>query len=75
MPDRIIGYWLGWSGSPGKDRAIGVGDVKFRGDMKPEIKRVQYEISMHQVRRGKLILGIRMVVCLPMTHASVSPGI
>ena len=28
---QIIGYWLGWSGSPGKGRAIGVGEVKFRG--------------------------------------------
>ena len=28
---QIIGYWLGWSGSPGKGRAVGVGEVKFRG--------------------------------------------
>ena len=28
---QIVGYWLGWSGSPGKGRAVGVGEVKFRG--------------------------------------------
>ena len=55
---QIIGYWLGWSGSPGKGRAVGVGEVKFRGDIKPDIKRVRYEVSMRQVRRGKLALGI-----------------
>ena len=38
MPDagldamwQMVGYWLGWSGSPGKGRAVGVGEVKFKG--------------------------------------------
>ncbi|WP_430650248.1 hypothetical protein [Bradyrhizobium lablabi] len=26
---QIIGYWRGWSGSPGKDRAAGVDEAKF----------------------------------------------
>jgi 3-hydroxyacyl-[acyl-carrier protein] dehydratase/trans-2-decenoyl-[acyl-carrier protein] isomerase len=55
---QMIGYWLGWSGSPGKGRATGVGDVKFKGHITPEVKRVRYEIDMRQVRRGKLVLGI-----------------
>ena len=55
---QIIGYWLGWSGSPGKGRAVGVGEVRFRGDIKPDIKSVRYEVSMRLVRRGKLALGI-----------------
>ncbi len=32
---QIIGFWLGWSGSPGKGRALGVGEVKFRGTSRP----------------------------------------
>lgn len=55
---QVIGYWLGWSGSPGKGRAIGVGEVKFRGHVTPDIKLVRYEISLRQVRRGKLALGL-----------------
>ena len=55
---QIIGYWLGWSGSPGKGRAVGVGEVKFRGHITPEIRRVRYEVDMRQVRRGKLAVGI-----------------
>jgi 3-hydroxyacyl-[acyl-carrier protein] dehydratase/trans-2-decenoyl-[acyl-carrier protein] isomerase len=55
---QMIGYWLGWSGSPGKGRAVGVGDVKFRGHITPEIRRVCYEVDMRQVRRGRLVLGI-----------------
>lgn len=55
---QIIGFWLGWSGSPGKGRASGVGDVKFRGQITPDIKRVRYEIDMRQVRRGRLVVGL-----------------
>jgi 3-hydroxyacyl-[acyl-carrier protein] dehydratase/trans-2-decenoyl-[acyl-carrier protein] isomerase len=55
---QVIGYWLGWSGSPGKGRAIGVGEVKFRGDITPATQLVRYEVSLRQVRRGKLALGL-----------------
>ena len=55
---QIVGYWLGWSGSPGKGRAVGVGEVKLRGGIKPDIKRVRYEVSMRLVRRGRLAVAI-----------------
>jgi 3-hydroxyacyl-[acyl-carrier protein] dehydratase/trans-2-decenoyl-[acyl-carrier protein] isomerase len=55
---QVIGFWLGWSGSPGKGRALGVGEVKFRGDITPETKLVRYEIDLRQVRRGRLVLGV-----------------
>lgn len=55
---QAVGYWLGWSGSPGKGRALGVGDVRFTGEITPDIKLVRYEIEMRRVRRGRLILGI-----------------
>jgi len=55
---QMIGYWLGWSGSPGKGRAIGVGDVEVSGYITPDNKRARYEVDMHLVRRGRLVLGI-----------------
>ena len=55
---QAVGYWLGWSGSPGKGRALGVGKVRFTGEITPDIKLVRYEIDMKKVRRGKLVLGI-----------------
>jgi 3-hydroxyacyl-[acyl-carrier protein] dehydratase/trans-2-decenoyl-[acyl-carrier protein] isomerase len=54
---QMIGYWLGWSGSPGRGRAIGVGEVEFTGQITPETSLVRYEITMRQVRRGRLVLG------------------
>ena len=55
---QIVGFWLGWSGSPGKGRAAGVGEVKFRGQITPETECVRYEISMRQIRRGRLVVGL-----------------
>ena len=55
---QMIGFWLGWSGSPGKGRAIGVGEVEFLGQVTPETRRVRYQVDMRQVRRGRLVLGI-----------------
>ena len=55
---QLVGYWLGWSGSPGKGRAIGVGEVKFRGDVTQATKLVRYEIDMHRVKRGAMTLGM-----------------
>ena len=34
------------------------GDVKFRGHITPDVRRVRYEVDMRQVRRGRLALGI-----------------
>lgn len=53
-----VGFWLGWSGSPGRGRALGVGRVKFTGQVTNDIKTVRYEIDITKVKRGKLILGI-----------------
>lgn len=55
---QMVGYWLGWSGSPGKGRAIGVGEIVVTGDVTPDVKQIRYEVDMRQVRRGKLTLGI-----------------
>ena len=54
---QVVGYWLGWSGSPGKGRAIG-GEVSFRGHVTPKTRLVRYEVDLKQVRRGKLALAI-----------------
>jgi 3-hydroxyacyl-[acyl-carrier protein] dehydratase/trans-2-decenoyl-[acyl-carrier protein] isomerase len=55
---QVIGYWLGWSGSPGKGRAVGVGEVEVRGEITPATRLLRYVISMRLVRRGKLAVGV-----------------
>lgn len=55
---QIVGFWLGWTGSPGKGRALGVGEVKFTGQVTPDIKKVVYKIDLKRVIRRSLVLGI-----------------
>ena len=30
---QLVGFFLGWLGAPGKGRALGVGEVKFSGEV------------------------------------------
>jgi 3-hydroxyacyl-[acyl-carrier protein] dehydratase/trans-2-decenoyl-[acyl-carrier protein] isomerase len=55
---QLVGFWLGWTGSPGRGRALGVGEVKFTGQVTPDIKKVRYEIELKRVIRRRLVLGI-----------------
>ena len=40
---------LGWIGNPGKGRALGVGSVKFTGEVLQNVKLVTYEIEMKKI--------------------------
>jgi len=55
---QLVGFFLGWSGAPGKGRALGVGDVKFTGQVTPKVKRVTYRIDMKKVIMRKLVMGV-----------------
>ena len=55
---QLVGFYLGWLGSPGRGRALGVGEVKFSDQVLPSIKKVVYGIDFKRVFRGKLVLGI-----------------
>ena len=43
---QLVGFYLGWLGNPGKGRALGVGTVKFTGEVIQSVKNVRYEINM-----------------------------
>ena len=46
---QLVGFYLGWIGKPGKGRALGVGTVKFTGEVLQEVKLVRYEIDMKKI--------------------------
>tara|TARA_B100001540_G_scaffold230397_1_gene204576 strand:- start:507 stop:1007 length:501 start_codon:yes stop_codon:yes gene_type:complete len=46
---QLVGFYLGWIGNPGKGRALGVGTVKFTGEVLKEVKLVSYEIEMKKI--------------------------
>ena len=55
---QLVGFYLGWIGGPGRGRALGVGDVKFTGQVTPDIKKVVYKIHLKRVINRKLVMGI-----------------
>ena len=46
---QLVGFYLGWIGKPGKGRALGVGTVKFTGEVLQSVKNVRYEIDMKKI--------------------------
>jgi len=55
---QLLGFHLAWSGGPGRGRALGVGEVKFTGQILPEHKKVSYYIDMKRVIKRKLFMGV-----------------
>jgi 3-hydroxyacyl-[acyl-carrier protein] dehydratase / trans-2-decenoyl-[acyl-carrier protein] isomerase len=55
---QLTGFYLPWLGESGRGRALGVGEVKFTGQVMPDAKIVRYEIDVKRVLRGKLRLVI-----------------
>jgi 3-hydroxyacyl-[acyl-carrier protein] dehydratase/trans-2-decenoyl-[acyl-carrier protein] isomerase len=55
---QLVGFYLGWSQYPGRGRALGVGEVKFTGQILPTAKQVTYKINIKRLITRKLIMGI-----------------
>ena len=55
---QLVGFYLGWLEQPGKGRALGVGEVKFTGQVLDTVKKVTYHISVKRLILRKLILGV-----------------
>jgi 3-hydroxyacyl-[acyl-carrier protein] dehydratase / trans-2-decenoyl-[acyl-carrier protein] isomerase len=55
---QLIGFFLCWSGGPGRGRALGVGEVKFSGQVLPTARLVTYRVDMKRVLLRRLYMGI-----------------
>ena len=55
---QLIGFWLAWTGADGRGRALGVGEVKFQGQVLPENRLVRYRVEMKRIIQRKLVMGI-----------------
>lgn len=55
---QLVGFFLGRLGAPGRGRALGVGEVKFTGQVLPSVKKVTYHLDLKRVIMRKLVLGI-----------------
>lgn len=55
---QLLGFYLGWSGLKGSGRALGLGELKFSGQVLPSAKLVKYRVDIRRVINRKLVLGI-----------------
>src|SRR5260370_6640912 len=55
---QLLGFFLGWLGSSGKGRALGLGEVKFSGQVLPTMKNGGYGLEIQRVMRSNLGLGL-----------------
>lgn len=54
---QLTGFFLGWSGAPGRGRALGVKEVKFAGQVRPSVKSLRYVIDIRRARLRPPVLG------------------
>jgi len=57
-PWQLVGFFLGWAGSPGRGRALGAGEVKFSGQILPHHKLVTYHLDLKRVIQRRLVMGV-----------------
>ena len=55
---QLVGFYLVWKGNPGRGRALGVGEVKFSGQVLPEARLVTYQVDIKRIVERKLVLAI-----------------
>ncbi|MGI9228939.1 MAG: 3-hydroxyacyl-[acyl-carrier-protein] dehydratase FabA [Gammaproteobacteria bacterium] len=55
---QLLGFYLGWSGAPGRGRALGLSELKFAGQVTPEDKLVTYTVDIKRVITRGLVMGV-----------------
>jgi len=55
---QLLGFYLGWTGASGSGRALGLGELKFSGQVLPDVNLVKYILDIKRVINRKLVLGI-----------------
>lgn len=54
---QLIGFFLAWSGHRGLGRALGVDEVRFFGQVQPQVKLVSYQIDIKRVITRRLVMA------------------
>jgi len=55
---QLVGFYMVWAGHRGRGRALGVGKVKFTGQVLPTAKLVTYSLDFKRLMTRRLTLAI-----------------
>lgn len=54
---QLVGFFLGWQGCLGRGRALGCAQVRFFGEVTPNIGKVSYQIDIKRVLNRRICVG------------------
>ena len=56
---QLVGFYLGWTGEPGRGRALGVNNVKFTGEVLNHVKIAKYQVNMKRIlKKEGAVVGL-----------------
>ena len=56
---QLVGFFLGWTGEPGKGRALGVNSVKFTGEVLKSAKIAKYQVNIKRIlKKESAVVGL-----------------
>ena len=56
---QLVGFFLGWTGEPGKGRALGVNSVKFTGEVLINTKIAKYKVNIKRIlKKEGAVVGL-----------------
>ena len=55
---QLVGFYVGWSGAPGRGRGLGASELKFTGQVTPGAKLVSYHVDIKRLMNRQVALAI-----------------
>ncbi|MAG21385.1 MAG: bifunctional 3-hydroxydecanoyl-ACP dehydratase/trans-2-decenoyl-ACP isomerase [Candidatus Marinimicrobia bacterium] len=55
---QLTGFFLTWIGGEGRGRALGCGEVKFKGQIRPHHDKVIYRLDIRRVIKKPIIMAL-----------------
>lgn len=55
---QLLGFYLGWKGYKGKGRALGIGAVKYKGEIVPTSGKITYRLDIKKIVKSSIAMAI-----------------
>ena len=55
---QLAGFFLGWKGYKGKGRALGIGEVKYKGEILPTSGTITYRLDIRKIVKSSIAMAI-----------------
>jgi 3-hydroxyacyl-[acyl-carrier protein] dehydratase/trans-2-decenoyl-[acyl-carrier protein] isomerase len=55
---QLLGFYLGWKGYKGKGRALGIGEVKYKGEIVPSSGKISYHLDIKKIVKSSIAMAI-----------------